>query len=297
MPVNNISLYFCYFVIYIMNNRDTYPMRKALLIGSPGGNETAFLKGVSHDLRNFSNFLKSEKGGVWYDHEIETLHNPSYDSVLKAVRNCTADYVIIYFSGHGFTDIKTGGRMVCLKDMYISDTHFLNESPRQLVLVDACRNYSQPGISGIPEKQEEPSHFEGSPVRNLFDRYIKNSPAGKVIIHSTKAGLSSFDTPNGGKFTTALLRFEPKLLSGQQYTPVPIDRVINFITLYFKANGNEEVPTITYKKGNLSVPFTIGVSKDEQIGSVEYVKEDSSEGLVLLGIGLLILGIAAASSK
>ena len=60
------------------------------------------------------------------------------------------DYNFIYFSGHGYTshDYK---RMLALRDNNIEDLFFINDSPRQLIVVDSCRNYVSPGISGIPD--------------------------------------------------------------------------------------------------------------------------------------------------
>lgn len=288
-----------------MRYYNLYPTRKAILIGCPGSGDS-FLSGVKQDLKNVSNYLQSEKGGVWYETEIESLYNSSFNQVNEALNNSVADYVFVYFSGHGYTDSETNSRMICLKDSDISDKHLLNASQRQLVLIDACRNLSGEGLSGLPDFEQEWSHFTGSPVRDLFDRYIQNSPVGKLIIHGTQKGHYSYDSSTGGMFTNALLNIGTRIKAEQKYTQASISRVLEYVPGLLQKQGNSQIPSIAYKTGNLTVPFSIGVPKynlpkveqpiaQRQIATVN--DNSSNAGLAVLGLSLLLLGIAAASSK
>lgn len=287
-----------------MNFNSDYPTRKAILIGSPG-NKNNFLKGVKHDLENLSKYLQSEKGGVWYESEIKPLYNPSYFQVKQEIDNAIADYVVVYFSGHGYTDTEKNQRMICLKDYYISDKHLLNNSHRQLILIDACRNEVGQGLSGLPDYEQDLSYFEGSPVRRLFDNYIKNSPAGKLIVHGTQRGEYSYDSSTGGMFTNALINIGTRIKAEEKYTQAQISNVLTYVPEVLQSQNNYQVPSIAFKSGNLTVPFAIGVPKLRTSPTIIpqrqliYANNNSSNGgwLILGCLGLLALGIAASSSK
>ena len=55
--------------------------------------------------------------------------------------------------------------MLALRDYNIQDLHLLNSSPRQLIIVDACRSYAAPGLSGVPAFEDHVDHFEISGSR------------------------------------------------------------------------------------------------------------------------------------
>lgn len=241
-----------------MINNYNYPKRKAILIGCPGfGN--SFLSGVKNDLKNVSKYLQSEKGGFWYENEIIPLYNPTYSQVDYEIKNAIADYVVVYFTGHGFTNTLNNTRMICLKDCNISDKNLLNNSPRQLVLIDACRIEVAQGISGIPNFEPQCDYFTGSPVRELFDIFIKNSPKGKIIVHGTQRGKYSYDSPLGGMFTNALLNIGTHIKADVNYTSATIDSVLKYVPKILQHLNNYQIPTIAYKTGNLAVPFAIGI--------------------------------------
>lgn len=288
-----------------MSSYNQYPTRKAVLIGCPGRGDS-FLNGVKQDLENVSEYLQSEKGGVWYKQEIESLYNPSYSQVKKAIEKAIADYVVVYFSGHGYTDGNTNARMICLNDRPISDKHLLNDSYRQLVLIDACRNEVRPGISGIPDYESDLHYFLGSPVRQLFDHFITSSPAGKLIVHGTQRGKYSYDSSSGGMFTNALLNIGTRIKADKEYSQASINVVLNYVPQVLQSKGNYQIPDVAYKIGNLTVPFAIGVPKSSSQKTFSRVPQrqsatssgtSSDNGWWALGLGLLVLSIAASNSK
>lgn len=288
-----------------MSYYNQYPKRKAILIGCPGSGDS-FLSGVKQDLENVSKYLQSEKGGVWYENEIKPLYNPSYLQVKQAIENAVADYVLVYFSGHGYTDTDNNARMICLKDYDISDKHLLNNSLRQLVLIDACRNEVGQGLSGIPDFEPQWVYFTGSPVRELFDNYIKKSPVGKLIVHGTQRGEYSYDSSTGGMFTNALLNIGTRIKADQKYTQAPISTVLNYVPQVLQPQGNFQIPSIAYKTGNLTVPFAIGIPKYNMPKATRTVRQrqlattnnsSSGGGWLALGLGLLVLGIATSGKK
>lgn len=277
--------------------------RKAILIGCPG-NRNNFLHGVSEDLENMKNFLLSDKGGRWFPDEVVTLNNPSFEKLFSVVHSTNVSYNFIYFSGHGFTS-HDNKRMLALRDNNIEDLFFINDSPRQLITSDACRNYVAPGISGIPDLGEQWFHFDGVyEAREMFDRFISNSPHGKTIIHATQIGEYSYDSPSGGYFTKALLNISTRVKT-ETYKPIFITRVLDFVPQVLQRQNNFQIPCITYTEGNLRVPFAIAVPQTSQpkpqprVPQRQYATANtgsSGGGWALFGIGLLLL-IAASNSK
>jgi hypothetical protein len=288
-----------------MSNYKLYPKRKAILIGCPGTNE-GYLYGVEQDLKNVSKYLQSEKGGVWYLSEIKTLSNPSYDQVKRELEKANADYTFVYFSGHGYTNSDSNHRMICLRDANISDKNLLNNSPRQLVLIDACRNEISQGLGEAPEFEPQWEHITGSPVRELFDSYILNSPIGKLIVHGTQRGQYSYDSQSGGMFTNALLNISTRIQTKQEYLQVSIENLIRKVPQVLLPMGNDQRPSIVYKTGFLTVPFAVGVpnlgyQKVTRIApkrhAVDVSNNSSGGGWLALGITLLVLGAIASNSN
>ncbi len=265
-----------------------------------------FLRGVKQDLENVSKYLQSEKGGFWYENEIKPLYNPTYSQVEQAIKNAIADYVVVYFSGHGYTGTNDNSRMICLKDYDISDKRLLNNSHRQLVLIDVCRNEVGEGLSGVPDFEPQWEYFTGLPVRELFDNYIKNSPAGKLIVHGTQRGEYSYDSSTGGMFTNALLNIGTRIKADQKYTQASISTVLNYVPKVLQPQGNYQIPSIAYRTGNLTVPFAIGVPKynlpkatrtvpQQQLATTN--NNSSGGGWLALGLVILVLGVATSSKK
>lgn len=282
-----------------MNNRVT---RKAILIGCPGS-LNSYLHGVAEDLTNMKNFLQSDKGGRWYSDEIITLNNPSFERLFQVVNSTNTDYNFIYFSGHGFTN-QNWKRMLALRDNNIEDLFFINDSPRQLIVIDACRNYVAPGISGIPDLGEQWEHFDGLyEARVMFDLYIAHSPYGKTIVHATQKGHYSYDSSTGGYFTKALLNLTTRVKS-ESYKPIFINEVVDVLPQVLQRQGNNQVPEIAYTEGQLIVPFAIAVPQltipqakprvpKRQLATVN--NNSSEAGWALLGLAAIFL--IAANSK
>lgn len=272
--------------------------RKAILIGCPG-NKSSFLPGVVRDLENVKEYLLSDKGGRWYTDEITTLKNPTFDQLFDIVHSTNTDYNFIYFSGHGYTTDEFK-RMVALRDSNVEDLFFINDSPRQLIVIDACRNFIGTSISGIIDLGEQWYHLDGVyEAREIFDRQIKNSPHGKTIVHATQVGHYSYDSETGGYFTKTLLQVSTAI-NPETYKPYFIEQILPFLPKALKKEGNSQTPQVTFQEGKMKVPFTIGIPKmvfpNPKIPQKKYkpVPVDNSAGGGLLVLGLILLIIAAS---
>jgi|SRR6185312_1127401 len=273
--------------------------RRALLIGAPGQGRD-FLHGVSKDLLNMRNYLLSDLGGAWEAEEIVTLYNPSYEEVNSLVHNESADYSFIYLSGHGCTG-RNDKRMFFLKDKYVRDIFFLNNTARQLIIIDACRTIFR-GVGAPAPESFSPSWEKLSriQIRQLFDNYITNSPPGKIIIYSTKYGEPSYDNlrGDGGVFTLSLLKAAINSKSADNsYAAITIRDLFGKIRTELKKEGRNQIPCVVYKTGDLNVPFVISPPLPAPIKvnnwPIDYsrsvrVPSENSGGGLLLGIILLI---------
>lgn len=93
--------------------------RFALLIESSQLADHPDLPGARADVRLLRRWLRSTKGGAWFDHEIVTLSHPTTDEVqeqLEKAKKCS--YFFGTFSGHGHHVVsKAGGQTrICLND-------------------------------------------------------------------------------------------------------------------------------------------------------------------------------------
>lgn len=276
--------------------------RKAILIGCPGDGITSrYLGGVEKDLRNVKNFVMSTKGGSFDEDEVMTLFDPSVDSVLTTIQALCADYVFIYFSGHGFTRFDKK-RMIALRDGNITDLDLLNSSPRQLVIVDACRTQQViPGLSGIPLGNEsEVDHYDEASTHDYFSELIALSPAGKIIVHATQHGKASIDnSTRGGLFTQAFLHVSNRMNADQPHAPCTTQQILEHVPTVIKRNGGSQVPAIVYSTGELTVPFALSMTEIEKRSGKHIVQEFklSDEAIIITLLALVIVSVAVASSN
>lgn len=271
--------------------------RKAILIGCPGEANTIHLPGVKSDLFNFKEFLLSDEGGYWYNNEITTLYNPTVSQVWAALDTIDTDYDFVYFSGHGYTDIETGERRVMIRNTSVSDISLFTGCDKQLTIVDACRDYI-PSIAGIPQEglRDRWSSLIGSETRELFNDLIHMSEPGRIILHAASEGYSSYDSSFGGQFTTTLLDFDTRLHADEDFTWMSVDDLLPDLQDVLSNEYDPQVPRIVYRKGNLNVPFSIGIPAFEPEPVEQYYKPPRQSNMgawMTLGlIGLTIWGLS-----
>lgn len=279
------------------------PIRKAVLIGSQSQG-SVHLPGVKEDLVALKDYLKSPNGGAWHDREITVLENPSVNKVLTIIKQTIGDYVYVYFSGHGITR-NNSCRMIALMDGELQDVQLLNGSPRQTVMIDACGTLDRrAAIGGIAKRiwpEEKWHYFDGySAARAYFNNCISESPFGKLIVHATQIGQSAIDTPNGGKFTNALLDSVYKYQQTQQNDTLSVNFIVNHAGKMLRESGLLQTPVI-YKQGYLNVPFGIispeFIHRPEQEKIANSPKEmSSSNGVAVLFLATILIA-AIASTK
>lgn len=269
--------------------------RAAIIIGAPGLGKD-FLHGVNNDIKHFTKYLQSDQGGHWHSDEIRVRNGDALLS-LAQLQKVRVDYSVVYFSGHGFVN-ELGEQMLVIENKAVNVRSLINHSPRQLIIVDACRTYAGARISGptIPSSYDS---FDGiSAARQLLDHYILNSPPGITIVYATQFGTVAMDHPVGGYFTSTLLNAALAVYTQQRYCPLTIEGLMRDVGIRLQRLGNKQVPEVRQVTGNLQVPFSLGFAHQETV-SIQYKTKQSANDFEWIGAaGLLILFIGAlAASK
>jgi Caspase domain len=285
-------------VFLLLQNNTTMnqPIRKAILIGSqtPAAKK---IPGVYKDLESFKRFLIAPSGGAWNEREIIIRTDPSLVELEKLFSGFVADYLLIYFSGHGFTRLD-GARMLCFQEGDFADQQLIecNPSPRKLMLVDACRTRERPGRIGAIWPEEKWDYATGySEARAIFDQYISDSAFGWTIVHATEFDHPAIENENGGYFTQAILDVMMTFQSSGQHAVVGIDHVVKEAALKLQKNTIPQNPCI-YRSGYLSVPFGLVspnfIYVNDNMNLPAPVPQKNAGLVVLVFIGLLIYGLS-----
>jgi hypothetical protein len=283
-----------------MNAALQEPTRRAILIASPGqGSE--YLRGVEKDVEAMQNFLLSANGGKWKKKEIAALYDPNINKVIKEVHQTQADYCLVYYAGHGF-QTASGNRKIELIDSAIEDKLLLNQCPRQILIFDTCRNIVPHAIGAVPD---EFLPFDGFyPEREAFNKFILQSPPGKVIIHSTKSNLPASEClfGSGGFFTQELVASAKAIKCDELYSPISIEKLLCETKTSLKKSGVFQEPEVVYSEGNVQVPLAIylGVKSvvvpkliTKPVQRIRSQRTEDYSGLV--AASLLLIAFAAIS--
>jgi hypothetical protein len=254
--------------------------RKALLISAPGG-DLSNTSAVNSDLETTRNFLLSPRGGAWAHHEIVTLSNPAIHEIAATVAEMNADYTITFFSGKSFSD-GGGNRFLILGEGdFIQDVELLNDSGKQLVLVDAC-----------PEAfTEEVIHFVGKPdefhlARRMYDKWIERCEPGQMIMHAHPG--TTVDVKNGGVFTQKLLQVASRIPSVEnKFNLKSILAAGHEMPILLKTDGTGQGPDISYSRGNIKLPFAMALPAPGK----KKGKGGNALGSPGLAIGIFLLGL------
>lgn len=183
--------------------------RQAILIGAPGMENTKkYLHGVEYDIQNYIKFLKSPTGGAWDKSEIIAVKNPDKDKLINAVKKIDADYLLTVFTGHGAYSLQGQTILAINRSQYLTFNNLISSKvPKQMFIIDACRSFVDSGISGFlgEELRSFPSRLLKTNARQLFENYVSRCENGVIVCYSCSVGETSFDSNDGGYFTTSLL--------------------------------------------------------------------------------------------
>ena len=187
--------------------------RHALLVGYTASDTDSeeTLDGVLLDLENYKNYLKSLKGGAWYDNEITILNNTTklnLDLQISILKAKDIDFVFSVFTGHGgFDKNHQCRRFLINKDETYLEKNILGISKKQIFIYDSCSNIIKESIQNkrvINSLLETASDYRRKLARDKYEEYCNSCEPQRVRLYASKVGYSAEDK-NGGIYTNALI--------------------------------------------------------------------------------------------
>jgi hypothetical protein len=193
----------------ILNFRKKGAMKRRALIIYCSDTYSGHLRGPIRDNANYRNFLGSDLGGGWYDHEILSLANPTGYEVAKAIRQFLngADYTFVIFTGHGYIDSYSSIQYIELLDKRIPAARLKTTALRQTIIIDACSGYKQHTHLNPTFYSRQSAAYIGdiATTRNVFDFEVMSAEPGIAMLYSANRGNLAMDTTNGGAYLLSLL--------------------------------------------------------------------------------------------
>jgi hypothetical protein len=183
--------------------------RKALLIGNSNG-----LQGVKLDIRHFTEFLKHDVGGQWYDDsEIEIKMNPSKRDLLATIqllKNAKYDFVLTMYSGHGAFEKNRYDTLLEInaQEEYIYESDLKNIATRQISIFDCCRK-SIKIYDSLNERMMKSfsNSLNGTiNIRAKYETRIMQAIEQQVSLYACSVDETALDTENGGLYIQNLLK-------------------------------------------------------------------------------------------
>lgn len=248
--------------------------RKAILIGSPGQNNTEnYLKGVEIDLLNLTHFLKSSIGGSWTDDEMVVLINEPSKKLIEFFQNTQEDFLLVYFSGHGNQNLhETQLAFNETEAIKISQILSLITSPKSLFIIDTCRKTLDEHFKNMtgPEYTLFENSLHQPNTRELYIQKIAKCSDGIAIDYSCSVGETSYEAECGGLFTYSLLKTSLNWYESKNNTGVlEIGTATHVAQRLVKRNSyNEQTPqliAVRNKQQSLNFPFALKISGDEKV--------------------------------
>ena len=190
--------------------------RKALLIGYSDVDEMGYSRlNIKKDIDGYINFLRSAKGGAWYDSEIKTIINEDISELNKTIeqiRKEENDIVFVAFSGHGdYDDVENYCRRLEISNgQTILEKKLWGLAKRQILICDSCSGlrseYANESL--LEEKNvivaESVSEHQKIASRKRYDELCKNTHEQLIRLYASKIGTPAIDD-DGGIYTQTLI--------------------------------------------------------------------------------------------
>ena len=209
-------------------------------------------------------FLRSDEGGAWQDHEIETFETPRL--VYGQQGAAQVDFQLTYFTGHGYSDGRRP--FVCLNDDQFVPVGDLPQLARKsLVIIDACRDEIQDGYP-LLEKRADFGAVAGiedmmhrARCRWMYDAAIERADGGVTTLFASSYNESAWGSSRlGGDFTRHLVQ------AAEAWASVPRMRsqaaeILYVNWAFYKAlnrlDGTGQTPNGFTQQGARQLPFAV----------------------------------------
>ena len=185
----------------------------ALVIGNSGepGEAARYCGGVYRDLVFYPEFLRSPLGGAWKNSEITVLTRPDLQTVRDEMRHLRyADYSIVIFAGHGYTDATTRSTILTLKRGHqINSLELRRGASKHTLILDCCREVAAPRITTDAQLREAriaKPDLDPFECRRCYEAFLNDRSPGLVVLHACRIDeLANDDPAAGGYYSSSLL--------------------------------------------------------------------------------------------
>lgn len=238
--------------------------RRALLIGSPGipGTKGYLEDMTKNDLNKIKNYLMSNTGGKWYEHEILSIDTNDINEVkrhINRVKNESNDFVFCAFSGHGWYNGNRYSRVFEIGKNDLYESEFRQLSKKQLSIFDSCAEVYKPEIITESRKFEASISIENLDSKNYREIYnneiIKCHQQDISLYSSSVDELSHTDEDLGGHFIHYLL----KVGASNQIKNLDAIDVFQITKNKMKKDRRNQTPSSSFpKSAKTFLPFSLG---------------------------------------
>lgn len=211
-------------------------------------------------------YLHSIAGGAWEDNEIIYIKEPDFDELNNFINTVNPTYALTILIGHGAT--QTNHQLFQInKTTIIKPGQFVFNAPKQLILVESCRN-DDDQINWVDLENKVPQYKFGGWVRrhidwdtskHIFMADLKACNPGIVICHSCSPNESAHDY----YFSNKLLKYGQKLFLDTRYfyQTFGIISIMPHVAkrVNRKANNKYGVNQIPEVIGDINFPFAVSM--------------------------------------
>lgn len=239
--------------------------RCAILVGSPFiEGQKGYLPGVTPDITNMNEHLRSLNGGAWKSSEIKILTNPSRSELISAC-SISVDFVLFQYSGHGF-EYNSSGTQIDInpnENISLREIHKAISAKHRIYLLDCCRK-----VEKIVEKSMNfsmESLRESVAIRNAYRKkyedIIDTCEEGIVLIHSCDKNQAAAEDEKGrgGIFTYSLFNSVNDLQTLEEIEYYSINTCFDLALKKMDQDYlyNTQLPQINTERRNNEYPFVI----------------------------------------
>lgn len=197
--------------------------RRVFIIGAPldrfDVKNRSFYNGVMADIRNFQNFFHSSLGGGFYaKEEVITLINQTWANIKYALSTNPADYTVVVFSGHGYTQQPSDQfrmNINATQDPSLGQIVAQIRSRKILFVIDACRTFVEDhtpryfhadGLGDPDDVMRFPSNISIPEARMILENRVRIVEEGIQVLYSSSPNEYSALTTRGSYFSKSLLQ-------------------------------------------------------------------------------------------
>jgi len=244
--------------------------KKAVIIVTPNLPDHDKLPGATMDADAWKSFLISPEGGAWKDEEINVMSDTSKEIIeltLNLHKLMNLDYALIAFSGHGhykiLPDRNTETRMFISKDDYLTEHTLTVRAKRELVVMDACRQYG----GEVIEETTKMAHFANretilaedrfAKAREAYEKALVLSPEGRTLIYSCTLNQAAADKLS---FTRFLISDAERLARECRYfKTISVKEAFDVAQVKTFTNNYPQQPTFDGGRRSTHFPFSVSL--------------------------------------